>query len=83
LCRSIPGFGCKAAEQAKNEARRLGGLIASGENPAQIRSHERSVPTIALEGDWPYLWIDATHVRFFGAVSKVEPRAGAAIERSI
>ncbi|CAN2532688.1 Tyrosine+recombinase+XerC [Methylocapsa aurea] len=39
------------AEQARNEARRLRGLIASGENPAQVRSHERSVPTIAALGE--------------------------------
>ncbi|PWB92492.1 integrase arm-type DNA-binding domain-containing protein [Methylosinus sporium] len=39
------------AEQARNEARRLRGLIASGENPAQVRSHERSVPTIAARGE--------------------------------
>ncbi len=35
------------AEQARNEARRLRGLIATGENPALARSHERSIPTIA------------------------------------
>jgi integrase len=39
------------AEQARNEARRLRGLIASGENPAKIRSHERSVPTITALGE--------------------------------
>lgn len=38
------------AEQAKNEARRLRGLIASGENPAVSRSRERSVPTVAELG---------------------------------
>ena len=38
------------AEQARNEARRLRGLIASGENPALARSHERSIPTIAELG---------------------------------
>ena len=35
------------AEQARNEARRLRGLIASGENPALTRSRERSMPTVA------------------------------------
>lgn len=38
------------AEQARNEARRLRGLIASGENPALARSHERSIPTVAELG---------------------------------
>lgn len=38
------------AEQAKNEARRLRGAIASGENPALSRSHERSIPTVAELG---------------------------------
>jgi integrase len=38
------------AEQARNEARRLRGLIASGENPALARSHQRSVPTVAELG---------------------------------
>jgi integrase len=40
-----------AAEQARNEARRLRGLIAVGQNPAQIRSHERTAPTIAALGE--------------------------------
>jgi len=38
------------AEQARNAARRLRGLIASGENPALARSHERSIPTVAQVG---------------------------------
>ena len=38
------------AEQAKNEARRLRGVIASGENPALSRSRERSIPTVAELG---------------------------------
>ena len=38
------------AEQARNEARRLRGLIASGENPALARSRERSAPTVAELG---------------------------------
>ena len=38
------------AEQAKNEARRLRGVIASGENPALLRSRERSIPTVAELG---------------------------------
>jgi len=38
------------AEQARNEARRLRGLIASGENPAVERARERSVPRIAELG---------------------------------
>jgi integrase len=38
------------AEQAKNEARRLRGVIASGENPALLRSRERTIPTIAELG---------------------------------
>ena len=38
------------AEQARNEARRLRGLIASGENPAVERARERSVPTITELG---------------------------------
>ncbi|MGO8739967.1 tyrosine-type recombinase/integrase [Rhodoblastus sp.] len=38
------------AEKARNEARRLRGLIATGENPALARSHERSIPTIAELG---------------------------------
>ena len=38
------------AEQARNEARRLRGAIASGENPALLRSRERSIPTVAELG---------------------------------
>ena len=38
------------AEQARNEARCLRGLIASGENPALKRSRDRSMPTIAELG---------------------------------
>lgn len=38
------------AEQARNEARRLRGLVATGENPAVTRSHEHSAPTIAELG---------------------------------
>jgi integrase len=38
------------AEQARNEARRLRGVIASGENPALLRSRERSIPTVAELG---------------------------------
>lgn len=38
------------AEQARNEARRLRGLIASGENPALERSRDRSMPTVAELG---------------------------------
>ena len=38
------------AEQARNEARRLRGLIASGENPAAERLRDRSMPTVA--GAW-------------------------------
>jgi hypothetical protein len=38
------------AEQARNEARRLRGVVAAGENPAVTRSHERSAPTIAELG---------------------------------
>jgi integrase len=34
------------AEQARNEARRLRGLIASGENPAIARSRGHSLPTV-------------------------------------
>lgn len=39
------------AEQARNEARRLRGLIASGENPALKRSRDRSMPTVAELGE--------------------------------
>ena len=38
------------AEQARNEARRLRGLIASGENPALERLRDRSMPTVAELG---------------------------------
>ncbi len=38
------------AEQARNEARRLRGLIASGENPAAERLRDRSMPTVAELG---------------------------------
>ena len=38
------------ADQARNEARRLRGLIACGENPALSRSHERSIPSVAELG---------------------------------
>ena len=38
------------AEQARNEARRLRGLIASGGNPALERSRDRSEPTVAALG---------------------------------
>jgi integrase len=38
------------AEQARNEVRRLRGLIASGENPALARVRERSAPTVAELG---------------------------------
>lgn len=39
------------AEQARNEARRLRGLIASGGNPALERSRDRSRPTVAELGE--------------------------------
>jgi integrase len=39
------------AEQARNEARRLRGLIAAGQNPSQIRSQERTAPIIAALGE--------------------------------
>jgi hypothetical protein len=38
------------SEQARNEARRLRGLIASGENPILARQRDRSVPTVAELG---------------------------------
>ena len=38
------------AEQARNEARRLRGLIASGGNPALERSRNRALPTVAELG---------------------------------
>jgi integrase len=39
------------AEQARNEARRLRGLIASGGNPALERSRDRALPTVADLGE--------------------------------
>jgi integrase len=39
------------AEQARNEARRLRGVIASGGNPALDRSRDRVVPTVADLGE--------------------------------
>ena len=39
------------AEQARNEARRLRGLVASGGNPALERARDRSLPTVAELGE--------------------------------
>ena len=38
------------AEQARNEARRLRGVIASGENPALLRSREPPISTVTELG---------------------------------